>query len=305
MELLDRISALQSSAERQLHALDNLKKTENALILPFFSALGYDPFDVREMEPDFEVGVEEQGRKAVSYVLKKDGAPVILVQCEEAGTDLGASDDSFLFQSFDELGADVAAFTNGLRYRFHANLDARIRGDGRPFLEFNLLEHDSRQVAELEPLTRPAFDAEAILSAAYNRTCGRLLREYVVQQQHTPDEPLVRFLATQVYEGDVSDDVLKRFYPVVQTVLRELVDGGREIQWQAPGRDDRSGSSADASEFAETEASESPKKEPERATQEKGASAEEEKATLGDDEDEQEGEDPFDKDLARRVIGDF
>lgn len=304
MELLDRLSALQSSAERQLHALNTRKKTKNALILPFFRALGYDPFDVREVEPDFDVGLEEQGMKTVNYALKKDGAPAILVQCEKAETDLGASDNSFLFQYFDELGADVAVFTNGLRYRFYANLDAGIKDDGRPFLEFNLLEHKPGQIEELEPFTRPAFDTEAILSAAYDRTCGRLLREYVVQQQQSPDEHLVRFLATKIYEGNVSGDVLKRFRPVVQTVLREVVDGGSEIQWQAPGRDDRAESPADTSEFAETEASESPDEEPERATQE-DPSADEEEATPEDDEDELEGEDPFDKDLARRVIDDF
>ncbi len=303
MELLDRISTLQASAERQLYALDSQKKTENALILPFFSALGYDPFDVREVEPDLDVGLEEQGMKAVSYALKKDGAPAILVQCEKAETDLGAIDNRFLLQYFDELGGDVAVFTNGLRYRFYANLDARIKDDGRPFLEFNLLEHGSRQVEELERFTKPVFDAEAILSAAYDRKCGRLLREYVVQQQQSPDEHLVRFLATQIYEGEVSGDVLKRFRPVVQSVLREVVDGGSEIQWQAPGRDDRSESPVDTSEFSETEASESPDAEPKRTTQEDSSAKEE--ATPGEDKGELEGEDPFDKDLARRVIDDF
>ncbi|PSQ94253.1 MAG: restriction endonuclease, partial [Bacteroidetes bacterium QH_2_63_10] len=57
MDLTEKISALQSSAQRQLPALTSLKKMETALILPFFNALGYDPFDVREIEPDFEMGV--------------------------------------------------------------------------------------------------------------------------------------------------------------------------------------------------------------------------------------------------------
>jgi hypothetical protein len=66
MSFSDKISSLQPSAGRQLHALGSRQKTENALILPFFSMLGYNPFDVREVELEYENIRGEQGTEAVT-----------------------------------------------------------------------------------------------------------------------------------------------------------------------------------------------------------------------------------------------
>ena len=78
MEFTEKVSALQSSAENQLPALNSLKKTETALVLPFFDVLGYNPFDVRDVEPDFNVGLGDKGMRTVDYALKREGAPLML-----------------------------------------------------------------------------------------------------------------------------------------------------------------------------------------------------------------------------------
>ena len=311
MDLIERISDLQSRAEGQLAALDSQRKTENALVLPFFKALGYDPFDVREVEPEFDVGLEEQGMKTVDFALKKQGAPVMLVQCETAETDLGAYDNRFLFQYFDRLATDVAVFTNGLRYRFYANLDAEISVDGRPFLEFNLLDHSPDQVRELGPLTQSAFDTEEILSTAYHRMASQQLRTYLVGQQQSPDDHLVRFMAAQIYEGEVSDDVVNQFRPVVQTVLGELFGDERPDPTPTPSFGDKM-EPVDTPEPRPSKDKAAEENAPEELNTADSAElsapdnappAEEDKAATGGEEFD--GEDPFDKDLARRVIDDF
>lgn len=285
MELSENISALQSSAESQLPALNSLKKTETALILPFFDVLDYDSFDVREVEPDFNVELGDQGMRTVDYALKRDGSPLMLVQCAEAKTDLETSDSRFLLEHFDELEADVAVFTNGLSYQFYANLKAEINVYERPFLEFDLLEHGPEQIEGLKRLAKSAFNAEEILSAVYDRKCGRLLQDYLVQQQTSPDEHFVRFMAAQIHEGDVSEHVVERFGPVVEEVLGELVDGESEGQEPIPSRED---------------VSHSPKPEEDIEL----TASEEEPVANGEDGEEDEG-DPFEKDLARRVIEEF
>lgn len=311
MELLERISDLRSRAEGQLAALDSQRKTENALVLPFFKALGYDPFDVREVEPEFDVGLEEQGMKTVDFALKKQGAPVMLVQCEAAETDLGGYDNRFLFQYFDRLATDIAVFTNGLRYRFYANLDAGIAVDGRPFLEFNLLDHGPDQVEELAPLTQPAFNTEEILSTAYNRVAGQQLRTYLVGQQQSPDDHLVRFMAAQLYEGEVSNDVIEQFRPVVQNVLGELFEDDPEDPAPTPSFSDKM-EPADSPEPSSSEADVAEKRAAETASAGDNAelSTPDEASSTNDnggapESAELDGEDPFDKDLARRVIDDF
>ena len=296
MDLTEKISALQSSAQRQLPALTSLKKTKTALILPFFDALGYDPFDVREIEPDFEMEVEEQGMRTVDYTVKRGSAPLMLVQCEEAKTDLGDHDDSFLLESLDELEADIAVFTNGLHYQFYVDLEAEVNAHRRPFLELDLLDYGPEEVEGLKRLTRSDFDVEAIRSAAYDRTCSRLLRSYFAQQQQAPDEHLVRFMAAQVYDGEVGADVVERFRPVVRNVLQEVVGGEGGIQEAGP-----STTEASMSSDPQQDRPQSPDQEQEQEDMELTASDED---ALANGEEEQDG-DPFDKDLARRVIDDF
>lgn len=295
MEFTEKVSALQSSAENQLPALNSLKKTETALVLPFFDVLGYNPFDVRDVEPDFNVGLGDKGMRTVDYALKREGAPLMLFQCEEAKTDLGDYDSSFLFEHFDALGADVAVFTNGLTYRFYANLGAEINVAQRPFLEFDLLDHGPEQVEGLQQLTKSAFDAEEIISTAYALKSGRLLRHYLVQQQESPDEHLVRFIAAQIFEGEVSEDVVERFRPVVQNVLGDVVEGEAEIPQPVPSSEDNESEPRPP----EDDVLNSPEEE------ELELSPSEEESIVDEAEDQEENGDPFEKDLARRVIEDF
>ena len=296
MDLTEKISALQSSAQRQLPALTSLKKTETALILPFFNALGYDPFDVREIEPDFEMGVEEQGTRTVDYAVKRGSAPLMLVQCEDAKTDLGDHDDSFLLESLDELGGDIAVFTNGLHYQFHVDLEDEMNAYRRPFLELDLLDYGPEEIEELRRLTRSDFDIEAIRSAAYDRTCSRLLRSYFAQQQEAPDEHLVRFLAAQVFDGEVGADTVERFRPVVRNVLRKAAEGEDEPQEAGPSTEEASASSDSQQDRPQSSEQEGEKEDVELTASDEDA--------LASGEEEQDG-DPFDKDLARRVIDDF
>lgn len=324
MKLTEKISALQSSAQSQLPALNTLRKTENALILPFFEALGYDPFDVREVQPEFNVGLEEQGMGTVDYALKREGVPLMFVQCKEAKTDLGAYGNRSLFQHFDELEADIAVFTNGLNYRFYANLEAELHAYDRPFLEFELLDHHSEESESLRRLTKSAFDTAELLAAAYDLACGRLLQDYFVQQQESPDERFVRFMAAQVYEGEVSEDEVERFHPIVQKVLNTFVGDGDGVQSTVLSQEGESTTSKpeersepalqQRSESLEQENPDSPEEdeEPEVSASEAESSSDDEESfseALSEEEEDEEDEadegDPFEKDLARRVIEDF
>lgn len=221
MGLLEKLSALRESAKSQLDVLNSKGKTENALLLPFFNVLGYDAFNVREVEPGHVVESEGEAR-TVDYAVKVDGTPAMLFQCEEATTDLDAFDDDPLFQYFDASDASLLVLTNGLTYRFFADLGSEGIVDRRPFFEFDLLDYESEQLTYLKRLTKAAFDAQEALSAAFELKYTRLLQNYLVHQRESPDMHFVRFLAAQIHEGEVSEGVLDRFQPVVQKLLREF-----------------------------------------------------------------------------------
>jgi len=236
MALSEKLSALKGRAERQLDVLNSTEKTKNALLLPFFEALGYDPFDVREVEPEYPVDSEGEHPNAVDYAVRVNGAPAMLFECREATANLDTVGEDLFFRHAGELPGSLAVLTNGVTYRFFANLGGGDGVDSQPFFEFSLFDQEPGKITYLKRLTKPAFDAQEVLAAAFGLKYTRLLEGYLAEQQEDPDEHFVRFLAAQVYDGEVSEDVLGHFHPVVQRVLREFEMEKREIPPQAPSQ---------------------------------------------------------------------
>lgn len=222
MGLTQQLSTLRSRAEDQGQVLNTKEKTKNALLLPFFQMLGYDPFDVREVEPSPTVEMGDGSSEVVDYAVNIDGAPAMLFQCEEATAGREAFEKESLLRRLDTLQATVVGLTNGLSYWFYTEVAAMGGANLLPFLKLDLFEYESQQVTDLKLLTNSAFDAEEILALAFERQHTHLLQNYFAEQQENPDEHFVRFLAAQIHEGGVSDDVLGRLQPVVKAFLEDV-----------------------------------------------------------------------------------
>lgn len=222
MGLAQTLSTLRDRAEDQGPALNTKEKTKNALLLPFFQMLGYDPFDVREVEPGPTVELGDGSSEAVDYAVNIDGAPAMLFQCEDATVGREALKDAPLLRRLETLEATVVGLTNGLSYWFYTKVAAMGGTNLLPFLKLDLFGYESQQVTDLRRLTKSNFDTEEILSLAFERQHTHLLQNYFAEQKENPDEHLVRFLAAQIHEGGVSDDVLGRLQPVVQTFLEDV-----------------------------------------------------------------------------------
>lgn len=221
MDLADRLSILQTRADEQHAALDHQKKTETALVLPFFDALGYDPFDLRAVEPEANVGDGEEA--TVEYALKREGRPVVLVACGGEAVSSEGPDDHPLFRHAEAMDVPLVLFTDGLRYRFYAVAADDEERSGEPLLDLDLLDYTSRDVDLLRQFTRPVFDREAVRTIR-DQARNRQVREYLARQKEAPDAPFVQFVATQICDGSVPDGELDRFRPAVQTVLDELLE---------------------------------------------------------------------------------
>ncbi len=238
MEFAQKLSALEESANRQLKVLDTEEKTKNALLLPFFEMLGYDPFNVQEVQPGHAVELEEAGRKEVDYAVNIDGSPAMLFQCKEVTVGRKAFEDHSLYRHLDELEASVVGLTNGLSYWFYTEVATLGGTNDLPFLKFDLFDYEPDEVTDLKRLTKSNFDAEEIFSLAFERQHTELLEGYFAQQQEEPDEHFVRFIATQIHEGGVSEDFVGRLQPVVQEVLQNAgIDRDTDMLVPNPGGD--------------------------------------------------------------------
>ena len=301
MGLAEKLSALRTSAENQLHALDTEEKTKNALLLPFLDVLGYDPFNIQEVEPGHAVGLNGDVTR-VDYAVNIDGTPAMLFQCEEANADLGAFSSNPLYRHFGDSESNIVVRTNGLDYRFYADFGTEGQVDSRPFLQFNLLDQEPEQITYLKRLTKPAFDTQKVLSAAFELKHTRLLQNYFVQQREDLDAHFVRFLAAQVCEGEVSEETLERFQPVVQKLLQRFDMETVDFEDHAPPQTNKA-ETAHPEAPAEREPSDSEEDEGTAPHNENGEPEENGISEEDLDDEELQGGGNIAKEFANKVVG--
>ncbi|MGB7417522.1 MAG: hypothetical protein WA902_25225 [Thermosynechococcaceae cyanobacterium] len=119
--------------------------------------------------------------------------------------------------------------TNGLTYRFYSDLVEVNKLDKKPFLEINMLDLQDQLIIELQKLTKQSFDIDEILNAASELKYTREIRRILTEQLNEPSEDFVKFFATQIYSGRITERVKKEFSAFVKRAfkqfLREQISG--------------------------------------------------------------------------------
>jgi len=223
MDFIEEIASLSSRAKNQIDHLETEEGTKNALIMPFIKALGYDPFDPREVVPEFTADVGTKKGEKVDYAIRVDDKPVMLFECKHAGAPLDPDHAGQLFRYFHVTEAKIGVLTNGLRYKFFTDLEQENKMDERPFLTFDLLHVDDSKVGELKRLRKSSFDLEDMLSAAHDLKYRKALLEYLQIQWDEPGDEFVRYMTGQVYDGRITKNVRAQFKSIVHDALRQFV----------------------------------------------------------------------------------
>ena len=153
----------------------------------------------------------------------QDSKPVILFECKSCHANLNESHASQLFRYFTVTESRIAVLTNGILYRFYTDLETPNRMDSRPFLEIDLLDVHEPLVNELKKLTKASFNLEEMLSAASELKYTREIRLIMEDQIREPSEEFVRFFASQVYAGRMTQTVLEQFAATTRRALQQFI----------------------------------------------------------------------------------
>lgn len=223
MDFAEEIAAISSRANNQVDHLQTEEATKNALILPFIKALGYDVFDIQEVEPEFTADVGTKKGEKVDYAIKRDDTPTMLFECKKAGADLSTDHASQLFRYFHVTSARIGILTNGIEYRFFTDLEEENKMDERPFLEVNVLDYSEAEVDELKRMRKSSFDLNEMLSTAHDLKYRKALLDDLEAQWQEPDDKFVSFMTKRVYDGRVTKRVRGQFRPIIRDALRQFV----------------------------------------------------------------------------------
>lgn len=153
--------------------------TKNALVMTFFSMMGYDVFNPSEFIPEFVCDVGTKKGEKIDYAIMHDSEPIMLIEAKRAGMKLQKQQHSQLFRYFSVNRSRIAILTNGVQYNIYSDIDSPNVMDSEPFFAFNILEDDETlYIQSLEQFTHENFNIKNILSKAVYLNMQRLLKRH-------------------------------------------------------------------------------------------------------------------------------
>jgi hypothetical protein len=199
--------------------------TKNALIMPFIRILGYDPFNLNEVNPEYVADVGVKKGEKIDYAIMKDDKPVILIECKTVNTDLNKEHASQLFRYFTVTNtpARVGILTNGIIYQFFTDLDERNKMDKKPFLEINLLDIKEPLIAELKKFSKQNLDLEQLESNATQLKYTREIIQILNKEFSDPTDEFVEFFARQVYPKKYMAKTKEKFKKITKESLDQFL----------------------------------------------------------------------------------
>lgn len=225
MEFNEKLNALSAKIKQQVNAIVTEEATKNAFVMPFIhNVLGYDVFDPTEVIPEFVCDVGTKKGEKIDYAILKDSEVQILIECKKIGEPLTLNHASQLFRYFHVTNARISILTNGQTYKFFTDLDAPNKMDEKPFLEIDLLDIDENIVPELKKLTKVSFDLESIINAAGELKYVSQIKKILHTQLNDPEDDFVKFFASRVYEGMLTQKVRESFSNLTQKAASQYIN---------------------------------------------------------------------------------
>ncbi|UVL59191.1 type I restriction enzyme HsdR N-terminal domain-containing protein [Pseudomonas sp. B21-032] len=225
MEFVERLNVMSAKVKQLASTIQTEEATKTAFVMPFIhTVLGYDVFDPSEVVPEYVCDIGTKKGEKIDYAILKGGEIQILIETKKVGEPLNINHASQLFRYFHVTTARISILTNGRLYKFFTDLDAPNKMDEKPFLEIDLLDIDEHVIPELQKLTKSAFDVDSIINAAGElKYVGQIKREMSTQFSN-PDDDFVRFFASRIYDGAITQKVREQFALLTRKAASQFIN---------------------------------------------------------------------------------
>ena len=214
--------------------------TKAALIMPFFSMLGYDVFDPQEFVPEFICDVGTKKGEKIDYAIMNDGEPIILIEAKRAGMKLQKQQQGQLYRYFSVNRSRIAILTNGLQYNIYSDLNSPNVMDDEPFFTFNILNDDPGLFLQsLEQFCKENLDIASILSEAVYLKFFTVVEKTFRRDIEEPSDELVKYFLTrpEIFNGKrITSHIINKYRSVTAEALRKVM--GVTINQSAPAENE-------------------------------------------------------------------
>ncbi|HEY9848535.1 MAG TPA: type I restriction endonuclease [Leptolyngbyaceae cyanobacterium] len=231
MTFADDIAKVAEQVRKRADAVLGEEATKMGLIVPFFSALGYDVFDPTEVIPEYiaDFAIKKSGQmEKVDYAISISNSIVMLVEAKARDKKPEAHDGQLKRYFNGLLSAKVAIVTNGIEYRFFTDLRHENMMDDEPFFIFTILNYDQKQVENLKFFHKDNFDALVIKRHAEEMVYFTGMTQLVDSILRSPSDEFIRFLISQLktigsryaIESKITNKIVEKFRPIVKKSIQ-------------------------------------------------------------------------------------
>lgn len=223
MDFNESIKQFSKRVESISNTISTEEATKMSLIVPLFQILGYDVFNPLEFCPEYIADVGIKKGEKVDYAIMEDGNPIILIECKSCSEQLDKH-SSQLFRYFGTSTAKFGILTNGITYRFYTDLEESNKMDLVPFLELDITNIKDSEMNELKKFCKDSFDKDKIFSTAEELKFSSLIKGVLSSELESPSETFVRFILTDIYDGQKNQKVIEKFTPIVKKSFSSFIN---------------------------------------------------------------------------------
>jgi hypothetical protein len=222
MEIQNKLRALGQKVVEIKDQIETEESTKTAFTLPFIQLLGYDVFNPTEVRPEFTADLGLKKGEKVDYAIFQDGVPILIIECKNWREKLDVH-NSQLFRYFHVTKTRFALLTNGIEYRFYADLVASNKMDEKPFLEFDITNLKDSTINEITKFHKSNFDEEKIVNNASSLKYTKEVKKMLAQEIEEPSENFIRMFASHVYSGRLTSKVMEQFSDIVKRAVSQFI----------------------------------------------------------------------------------
>lgn len=214
MVFLDDLNKIAGKIERTRNLVVTEEATKTAFVLPFLVALGYDVYNPLEVVPEKDCDISRKGDK-VDYEINIDSFPAFIIECKQCDKSL----NGFVLQLakyYVATKAKFAVLTNGVEYRFYADIDRTNLMDAEPFFTFDFSSFSCQDAEKLKIFSKNQFKELNILQFANRATVKDKVQEFLDKEVFACSDIFINYVANSIGCSSCVDDVAKYVKTIIQ-----------------------------------------------------------------------------------------
>lgn len=225
MDFKEQIKQLAERISKQKDSIRTEEATKNAFIMPMIAALGYDIFNPFEVVPEMDCDLTRKGDK-IDYAIKKNDATIILIECKHCKQNLDLH-NSQLAKYYAASNARFGVLTNGIEYRFYADLDKINIMDENPFLIVNMLDLSDNNIEQLKKFHKSYYNESDILSTAQELQITIQIKDMLIRNFKNPEDDFTRYFIRRMNDGKSNAKLIEIYKPIlkksIESVINEII----------------------------------------------------------------------------------